>query len=111
MPPSNELQCPIVRRMLTSYRKAVNMASSMKTTVDLPEMLLREAKAMAARQGRTLRDFVAEAMNEKLHPAHSAHEKPWMKHFGALSKLRKETRRINNVVEKEFETVNPEEWQ
>lgn len=64
---------------------------------------------MAARQGRTLRDFVAEAMNEKLH-AHPSEEKPWMKHFGALSRLRKESRRINKVIEKEFETIDSEEW-
>jgi metal-responsive CopG/Arc/MetJ family transcriptional regulator len=81
----------------------------MKTTVDLPETLLREAKAVAARQGRTLRDFVAEAMNEKLH-LHTPEDKPWMKHFGALSKLRKENRRIEKLIEAEFETVDPKEW-
>ena len=73
----------------------------MKTTVDLPETLLRDAKATAASQGRSLRDLVAEALNEKLH-AHSTSEKPWMKHFGSLSKLRKETRRIDRIIEKEF---------
>ncbi len=82
----------------------------MKTTVDLPDTLLREAKAVAARQGQTLRDFVAEAMNEKLH-ARPPDGKPWMKHFGALSRLRKENRRIEKIIEKEFETVDPEEWQ
>ena len=81
----------------------------MKTTVDLPETLLREAKAVAAQQGRTLRDFVAEAMNEKLH-VRPVGEKPWMKHFGVLSKLRKENRRIEKIIEKEFEAVNAEEW-
>jgi hypothetical protein len=80
-----------------------------KTTVDLPATLLREAKAQAARQGRTLRDFVAEAMNEKLH-ASPPGDKPWMKHFGALSKLRKENRRIQKLIEKEFETVDKQEW-
>jgi hypothetical protein len=82
---------------------------AVKTTVDLPETLLREAKAAAAREGRTLRDFVAEAMNEKLR-AHPGGEKPWMKHFGALSKLRKENRRIEKIIEKEFETIDAEEW-
>src|SRR5207244_6910565 len=76
----------------------------LKTTVDIPESLLREAKALAASQGRTLRDFVAEAMNEKLQ-VHVSGKKPWMKHFGALSKLRKENRRIEKVIEKELETV------
>ena len=38
----------------------------MKTTFDLPEPLLRRAKAAAAHQGRPLRDLVAEALTEKL---------------------------------------------
>jgi hypothetical protein len=33
-----------------------------------------------------------------------------MKHFGALSKLRKENRRIEKVIEREFETIDPAEW-
>jgi hypothetical protein len=38
----------------------------MKTTFDLPEPLLRRAKAAAAHQGRPLRDLVAEAIEVKL---------------------------------------------
>ena len=38
----------------------------MKTSFDLPEPLLRRAKALAAEQGRPLRDLVAEALAEKL---------------------------------------------
>jgi hypothetical protein len=38
----------------------------MKTTFDLPDPLLRRAKAVAAEQGRPLRDFIAEAIHEKL---------------------------------------------
>lgn len=38
----------------------------MKTTFDLPDPLLRKAKAVAADQGRPLRDLVAEALKEKL---------------------------------------------
>ena len=38
----------------------------MKTTFDLPDPLLRKAKAAAADQGRPLRDLVAEALVEKL---------------------------------------------
>jgi hypothetical protein len=37
-----------------------------KTTFDLPDPLLRKAKALAAQQGRPLRDLVAEAIGEKL---------------------------------------------
>ena len=42
--------------------------------------------------------------------AYPGGEKPWMKHFGVLSKLRKENRRIEKIIEKEFEAVNAEEW-
>ena len=38
----------------------------MKTTFDLPERLVRRAKAAAAEQGRPLRDLVAEAIDAKL---------------------------------------------
>ncbi|HWN45407.1 MAG TPA: hypothetical protein VNW71_24485 [Thermoanaerobaculia bacterium] len=38
----------------------------MKTTLELPDLLLRKAKALAAQQGRPLRDLVAEALGEKL---------------------------------------------
>lgn len=38
----------------------------MKTIFDLPGPLMRKAKALAARQERPLRDFVAEAIDEKL---------------------------------------------
>lgn len=38
----------------------------MKTTFDLPDPLLRKAKAAAAYQGRPLRELVAEALTEKL---------------------------------------------
>lgn len=38
----------------------------MKTTFDLPERLVRRAKAAAAEQGRPLRDLVADAIDAKL---------------------------------------------
>ena len=38
----------------------------MKTTFDLPDPLLRRAKAAAAAQGRPLRDLVAEAIEAQL---------------------------------------------
>lgn len=41
----------------------------MKTTFDLPDALVRKAKALAAQQGRPLRDLVAEAIDEKLEVA------------------------------------------
>ena len=50
---------------LDENHKTVNTAS-VKTTFDLPDPLLRKAKAAAADQGRPLRDLVAEALKDKL---------------------------------------------
>lgn len=38
----------------------------MKTTIELPDALFREAKATAARRGTALKEFVREALEEKL---------------------------------------------
>ncbi len=38
----------------------------MKTSFDLPDPLIRKAKALAAEQGRPLRELVAEALAAKL---------------------------------------------
>ena len=41
----------------------------MKTTIDLPDELFREAKARAAIEGIKLKDLVADALRAKLHAA------------------------------------------
>ena len=46
----------------------------MKTTLDLPDELVREAKLRAVMQGRTLKDLVADFLRQGLgHPAKSHH--------------------------------------
>ena len=39
-----------------------------RTTIDLPDPLFKEAKAAAALRGMTLRDVVEEALRRQLHP-------------------------------------------
>ena len=38
----------------------------MKTTLELPDQLFRTAKATAAERGRTLKEFMTEAVRDKL---------------------------------------------
>ncbi len=38
----------------------------MRTTVDLPNHLLRQAKAAAALEGRTLKEYIAESVERRL---------------------------------------------
>ncbi len=87
----------------------------MKTTFELPDSLFRNAKVVAAGAGMSLRELFTQAIAEKLHPkGGSAVEKPWMQGFGALGSsrlLRKETRRIQSLIDSEFSTVNADDWQ
>ena len=80
----------------------------MKTTLEIPDLLFRRAKSMAAERGIPLRQFVTEAVQEKLKT--TSHEKPWMRHLGKLKLLRKERRQIDKRVEEAFEHIDREIW-
>ena len=86
----------------------------MKTTVELPDALFRQSKALAAARGVTLRRFFTESLEEKIRrcaPGGSVgnEEPPWMAGFGALSDLSDENRRILEAIEIEFERLSPED--
>ncbi len=84
----------------------------MKTTVEIPDPLFRKAKARAAERGQTLKEFMSEALQEKLLTKAGnarAGEPEWMKGFGKLHHLRKETARIQKRVDKIFEVIEPED--
>jgi hypothetical protein len=84
-----------------------------KTTLEIPEPLFRKAKATAARQGRSLKQLVQEALSEKIARVDgvSRKQKPWMVLAGGLKHLHKENRRIERVIEAEFENIEPEDRQ
>ena len=81
----------------------------MKTSLEIPDAVFRRAKTRAAQRGMSLRQFVTEAVREKL-MTESGTAKPWTQLAGKLRHLRKETARINRAIEHEFERVEPEEW-
>lgn len=82
----------------------------MKTTLEIPDPLFRHAKALAAEQGIPLRQLVTEAVQERVRTTRTSGSKPWLKLAGKLRHLRKENLRINQLLEKEFEQIEPEEW-
>ncbi len=82
----------------------------MKTTLEMPDPIFRRAKARAAESGIPLRQFVTQAVQEKLDRAPTAEEKPWMKHAGKLKHLKAENARVLKVIEAEFETIDHEDW-
>jgi hypothetical protein len=83
-----------------------------KTTLEIPDALFREVKSKAAARGQTLKEFVSQALQEKLAPRRGqarAAEPEWMRGFGKLRHLHDETKRIQARVREEFEVVEPED--
>lgn len=83
---------------------------TMKTTLEFPDTVFRRAKSKAAERGITLRQFVTEAVEDKLKGLSSSEDRPWMKHVGKLADLHEETKRIERIIEEEFEKIEPEMW-
>jgi hypothetical protein len=81
----------------------------MKTTLEIPDAIFRRAKSVAAERGIPFRALVSEALSDKLHAQGDRDSKPWMKTFGELRHLRKETARINQIIEKEFDRIETED--
>ena len=81
----------------------------MKTTLEIPDAIFRRAKSAAAERGIPLREFVTEAVRDKLGTGAKELRQPWMAAFGKLRRLRKETSRINRLMEDEFEQIEAED--
>jgi len=82
----------------------------MKTPLEIPDPIFRRAKSAAAERGIPLREFVTEAVRDKLAAPARGAEKPWLKHFGKLKHLHKETVRINRLIEEDSERIDREMW-
>jgi hypothetical protein len=83
-----------------------------KTTIEIPDVLFRKAKSKAAERSQTLKEFVSEALQEKLAPRSGtarSGEPEWMRGFGKLRHLQKETARIQERIREAFERVEPED--
>lgn len=85
----------------------------MKTTIEIPDPLFRKVKSVAAQRGQSLKDFVTEALGEKLSGRGRAMppEPEWMAGFGQLKRLRRETAKVLERIEKEFDVIEPEDRQ
>lgn len=80
----------------------------MKTTVEIPDPLFRQAKAAAAERGLSLKAFLSEAIRMRLR-GHTP-EAPWLKAFGGLRDLHRENLRVERIVAEEFGRIDEEEW-
>jgi hypothetical protein len=85
---------------------------TMKTTIEIPDVLFRRAKSKAAERSQTLKEFVTEALQEKLTSRRGrarSGDPEWMQGFGKLRHLRRETARIQERIHEAFEVVEPED--
>lgn len=85
----------------------------MKTTLEIPDPVFRQAKARAALRGISLRKFITEAVEDKVKamtPSGEQNSEPaWMRGFGSLADLAEENREIEKRIAEAFEIVVPED--
>ena len=81
----------------------------MKTTLEIPDPTFRKAKATAGALGIPLREFVTQAVEEKLSTGRRRRAKPWLECAGELARLHRESTRIQKIIDDEFEQIEPED--
>ena len=95
---------------LTLYRK-YGFMGHMKTTLEIPDALFRQAKASAALKGQSLKGFVVVALHEKLSAGRTpVAQSPWQRFFGSFRNRAAQIRNIQTRVDREFSRIDPEEW-
>lgn len=85
----------------------------MKTTLELPDHLFRQVKSTAASRGMMMKQFIAEALTEKLAAPSRTTPKPWMALAGCAAndpEMLTELNRIDKIIDDEFGQVDQEDW-
>jgi hypothetical protein len=86
----------------------------MRTTTEIPDPLFRKVKSKAAERSQSLKEFVTDALQEKL-SAHAggagSSDPPWMQGFGKLRRLHRETGQIEATIDEVFEVIEPDPGQ
>lgn len=80
----------------------------MKTTVEIPDSLFREAKTAAASRGLSLKRFLTEALKEKLSAPGRSRRTDWPVPPPRLAKG--VMRRVQSTIDAEFSRIDAEEW-
>lgn len=81
----------------------------MRTTLEIPDDLFREAKATAARRGESLKDFVNAALEAQLRdPRSRADRSGWRSVFGLADA--KHVAAVDKLVTRDLENVDPSDW-
>lgn len=82
----------------------------MKTTLEIPDDLYRQVKALAALSGRTIKDLVNELLRKTVEEERAlGGERGWLSVFGKAPAA--EVERVQSVIDDEFSRVDLDEWQ
>jgi hypothetical protein len=86
-------------------------ACLVKTTVEIPDELFKQAKVLAALEGVSMKQLITESLQQRvMSQSQEAKAEPsWRRAFGAMRSYRKENRHIERLIEQEFEQVEPED--
>ena len=85
------------------------MVSHMKTTLEIPDDLYRQIKALAALSGRTIKDLVNELLRKTVEEERAlTGERGWLSVFGKAPPAQVE--RVQSVIDDEFSRVDLDEW-
>jgi hypothetical protein len=79
----------------------------MKTTLEIPDTIARQIKARSALKGITMRDFVLDAIRDKLGMESKA-KSGWKAVFGKAP--RGSLDEVRETIDREFNRINPDEW-
>ncbi len=84
--------------------------AAVKTTLEIPDDLFRQAKAAAALRGESLKNFVTTALQAHVETqvAAAPQERGWRSVFGGARP--EEVEEIDRIVAEEFERVDPDAW-
>ena len=74
------------------------MVTHMKTTIEIPDALLKEAKDVAAARGTTLKELVATGLHAVVHDARNPLHVSYRRHNGRRQRLAtgRERRQLGN---------------
>lgn len=78
--------------------------------MELPDSLFRRVKTSASSRGRTMKEFITEALISALsiETSRAGQESGWRAVYGKAS--RKDIQAVDRAIKGEFERINPEDW-
>jgi len=82
----------------------------MKTTFEIPDALYRRLKARAAIQGKSVKDYLVEAIRDKLAAGAAGPQQKigWRAVYGAAKP--DEVAELQRIIDQEFSGIDPEGW-